>query len=91
MAGCRGSIQGSNKVGQVSLDPRTDTSNLETRAMDAHPYYFDNDQFYDLSVDPTETNNLARNPEYAARISEMQAGLLEYIKPLPGGWPDLGR
>lgn len=77
-----------NEVGQVTLRSRSSANNLEIVAMDAHPYYFDSEQFYDLSADPAETNNLAGLPEHAGRIAEMQAELVKYLNPLPGGFAE---
>jgi arylsulfatase A-like enzyme len=77
-----------NEVGQVTLRPRSSANGLEIVAMDAHPSYFASEQFYDLSVDPAETNNLAGLPEHAARIAEMQAELAKHVNPLPGGFAE---
>jgi arylsulfatase A-like enzyme len=53
------------------------------------PGYFDPDQMYNLKTDPRELNNLANNPEYAAKFSEMRAKLQEYLNDLPGTFGDL--
>jgi len=37
-----------------------------------YPALFEVDQLYDLSKDPNEQNNLAKNPEYAAKLAEMK-------------------
>lgn len=48
------------------------------------PGYFDADQLYDLSKDPTEQVNLASNPEYAAILEELKSDLQAYLDDLPG-------
>jgi arylsulfatase A-like enzyme len=53
------------------------------------PSYFDRDQLFHLNNDPTETTNLAENPEYAAKLKEMQALLVAYLEDLPGAYPGL--
>jgi hypothetical protein len=81
-----------NKVGQTTLraryDPVKPANGLEIVSMDAHPYYFDFEQFYDLSVDPTEINNLAELPEHAEKIAAMQTELEKFVNPLPGGFAE---
>jgi arylsulfatase A-like enzyme len=51
--------------------------------------YFDRDQLFHLNNDPTETTNLAKNPEYANQLKEMQTLLVEYLENLPGAYPGL--
>lgn len=41
------------------------------------------DQLYDLHADPAEQNNLASDPEYAAKLNEMKALLRETCQTLP--------
>jgi arylsulfatase A len=80
-----------NEVGQTTLRGRyaeKPANGLEIVSMDAHPDYFDFEQFYDLSVDPTEINNLAELPEHAERIAEMQTELEKFVNPLPGGFAE---
>ena len=40
----------------------------------------DLDQLYYLKKDPQEKNNLANKPEYAEKLKEMKALLVEHIK-----------
>ena len=75
-----------NRVGQVSLS--VGGSNLELRAMDTHPSYFDSEQLYNLANDPTEQINLAARPEQAARLAAMQAELRKHLAPLPGPYAE---
>lgn len=75
-----------NAVGQVSLTPGG--SNLEIRAMTTHPGYFDSEQLYNLAADPTEQNNLAAQPEQAARLATMQAELRKHLQSLPGPYAE---
>jgi len=48
------------------------------------PAFFDPDQLYDLSRDPDEQNNLAGNPEYAAKLRSMKQLLREHMLKAPG-------
>ena len=48
------------------------------------PGFFDADQLYDLSTDPNELNNLAKDPNFAKKLDEMKAELKKYISTLPG-------
>lgn len=43
-----------------------------------YPDYFAADQLYNLSSDPDEQDNLAKNPEYAEKLREMQERLWHY-------------
>ncbi|MFZ5833746.1 MAG: sulfatase [Planctomycetota bacterium] len=47
------------------------------------PAYFDADQLYDLQNDPQEQANLASDPRYAERLSQLKAVLKEYSAKLP--------
>ena len=51
--------------------------------------YFDRDQLYDLSKDPREQVNLAKNQEYAQKLAEMRAELQKQLNTLPGTFGDL--
>ncbi|MGJ8640797.1 MAG: sulfatase family protein [Opitutaceae bacterium] len=51
--------------------------------------YFDKDQLFQISEDPTETTNLASNPEYATQLKKMQDLLRDYLEDLPGAYPGL--
>lgn len=53
------------------------------------PSYFDKDQLFKIGEDPTETNNLASNPEYAGQLKKMQELLKEFLEDLPGTYPGL--
>lgn len=50
------------------------------------PGYFDRDQLYDLSKDPREQRNLAKEPEYAQKLEEMRSELKKVLDTLPGGF-----
>ncbi|MFZ5829211.1 MAG: sulfatase [Planctomycetota bacterium] len=57
-----------------------DTSlNLQEKAVKFHPGYWDADQLYDLSADPDERVNLARNPEHAKAMAELKQRLKEWL------------
>lgn len=58
----------------------------EFKATLRYKHYTDSDQLYDLSVDPTEQNNLASNPEYKEILEELQAELVTYLENLPGNF-----
>ncbi|QBG46181.1 sulfatase [Verrucomicrobia bacterium S94] len=51
--------------------------------------YFDQDQLFNIRQDPTETKNLATNPEYKAQLEKMQKLLVEYLEDVPGTYPGL--
>ncbi len=51
------------------------------------PAYYDLDQLYDLSTDPDEQRNLAKDKKYEQILSEMKIELKKYIDSLPGGFP----
>lgn len=53
------------------------------------PNYFDQDQLFNISQDPTEITNLATNPEYKAQLEKMQKLLVKYLDDLPGAYPGL--
>ncbi|MDF7822533.1 sulfatase-like hydrolase/transferase [Pontiellaceae bacterium B12227] len=53
------------------------------------PSYFDPDQLFNIEDDPTETTNLAMNPEYKAQLEKMQNLLRGYLKSVPGPYPGL--
>jgi arylsulfatase A-like enzyme len=53
------------------------------------PSYFDRDQLFHIRQDPTETTNLAANPEFRARLEKMQKLLITYLNDLPGTYPGL--
>ncbi len=46
-----------------------------------HPGFWNEDQLYDIRRDPGELNNLADQPEYAAKLRDMRATLTGMIKP----------
>jgi arylsulfatase A-like enzyme len=48
-----------------------------------YPSYFDADQLYDLSNDPDEQNNLADNPEYSEKLTQMKEIMRMYSRNLP--------
>ena len=47
------------------------------------PNYFDQDQLYDLNVDPREQKNLAGDPKYRQRLESMKKLLRQYSVRLP--------
>lgn len=51
--------------------------------------YYDPDQLYDLNRDPRETTNLANNPEYAAKLEQMQGKLKKLLAEVPGTFAEL--
>lgn len=61
----------------------------EKRSTGSYPGYFDRDQLYNLNQDPREQNNLAGNPEYAAKLAEMKAEMQKKLATLPGGFGEL--
>jgi arylsulfatase A-like enzyme len=61
---------------------------LQAIALYGHPDLLTADQLYDLSKDPSEKNNLAFNPEYAAQLKRMKALLNEYTSDMPHPFPE---
>jgi len=49
-----------------------------------YPGYYDPDQLYELSKDPREQKNLAKDPEYKQKFEEMQRELRKVLDTLPG-------
>ena len=45
--------------------------------------------YYDLKRDPRETTNLAKNPEYAAKLDQMKGRLAGLLSDLPGTFTEL--
>lgn len=60
----------------------------EKRGMKIQPHYFDADQLYNLSVDPTEQNNLAGKPEYKEILTNLKNLLRRHLEGLPGGFAE---
>ena len=56
----------------------------EQRPIRHYRHYHDPDQLYNLKLDPGEQNNLADDPNYAAKLSELKAELTQYLKQVPG-------
>ncbi len=48
-----------------------------------YPGYFQRDQLYNLSEDPSEQNNLSLNPEYKLRMKRMKTLLSDYLSEFP--------
>ena len=81
------------KTDPVNFDPAAPFSHFSTvpggeqaehESYGKLPGYFDPDQLYNLANDPTEQNNLANNPEYAAKLDELKGELKNYLVELPG-------
>jgi arylsulfatase A-like enzyme len=77
----------------VNRDPEKPFSHLEVvpgggaaehESYGAKPGYFDQDQLYHLSEDPSEMINLAGDPDYQDILNQMKAHLQEYLEALPG-------
>jgi arylsulfatase A-like enzyme len=62
-------------------------TNADYGAISTYPSYYDADQLFDLSKDPNERKNLAKNPEYATILARMQQALREECQKLPGNYP----
>ncbi len=61
----------------------------EHPSLTQYPNYYDTHQLYNLSDDPKEQNNLAKDAEYSNVLSEMQLLLKEYLKSVPGSFGSL--
>ncbi|NQY31955.1 MAG: hypothetical protein HRT56_02130, partial [Coraliomargarita sp.] len=56
--------------------------------MSQYPDNYHSVQLYDLSKDPEEQVNPANNPEYAARLAQIQAELKAHPETLPSTFRD---
>ncbi len=76
---------------QMGMAPGGDA--MERFQLMDHPpfeqHYFDPDQLFDLNRDPRETTNLANNPEYRAKLEQMQKKLESLLADVPGTFADL--
>ncbi|QZT36162.1 sulfatase-like hydrolase/transferase [Halosquirtibacter xylanolyticus] len=86
-------VEQRNKLAKKGVDPNAPFTHTcdqpggrggESPAIKFYPNYYDADQLYDLSADPTEQHNLAKDPKYAAKLKEMKSILAAEVKQLPG-------
>jgi len=66
---------------------------VDRRAIERHPGFFDQDQLYDLRSDPKEANNLstlAGDSALAERLADLRAELDRYMQALPGTFGEFG-
>jgi arylsulfatase A-like enzyme len=79
----------------VNRDPGKPFSHLEVlpgggaaehESYGAKPGYFDPDQLYNLTDDPSEMINLATDPEYRDKLNQMKERLQEFLDSLPGAF-----
>jgi arylsulfatase A-like enzyme len=68
------------------LTPIPGGGDAERKSTGSYPGYFDRDQLYDLSKDPREQTNLAKDPEYKQKLEEMQRELQQVLDTLPGSF-----
>ena len=61
----------------------------EHMSMGKYPGFYDADQLYYLPEDPGEQENLAANPEHAAKLAEMRKELQKHLTALPGTFGEL--
>ncbi|VGO19257.1 sulfatase family protein [Pontiella sulfatireligans] len=66
------------------LTPIPGGGDAERKSTGSYPGYFDRDQLYDLSKDPREQKNLAKDPEYKQKLEEMQREMKKILGGLPG-------
>lgn len=59
------------------------TEGIRYSALADFPHYFDHDQLYHLATDVFEQDNLAGDPSYTARLTEMKEQLRTLLAPLP--------
>ncbi len=80
-------------VAIVTTDPTAKFSHLtpipggghaEASSTGVYPGYYDRDQLYDLSSDPTEQKNLANDPKHKQKLREMKQELQKILDTLPG-------
>jgi hypothetical protein len=77
----------------INLDPTLPYGHLELypggggaekKTFGKKPAFFESEQLYDLVADPDENINLANDPEFAEKLSEMRNELKTYLDKLPG-------
>ena len=71
------------------LTPVPGGGDAEHESTGAYPGYYDTYQLYDLSKDPNEQVNLAKNPEYEAKLEEMKKEMKQILDTLPGKFGEL--
>jgi len=64
-------------------------SDAEHMSMEKYPAFYDADQLYNIKLDPDEQKNLAKDPEYAAKLKELKADLSAHLKTMSGTFEDL--
>jgi len=64
-------------------------SDAEHMSMEKYPAFYDADQLYNIKLDPEEQKNLAKDPEFAAKLKELKADLSAHLKTMPGTFEDL--
>ena len=69
------------------LTPVPGGGDAERGSTGSYPGYFDRDQLYDLSKDPTEQVNLADHPEYKEQLEMMKEEMQKILDTLPGDFP----
>ncbi|MBT8262577.1 MAG: sulfatase-like hydrolase/transferase [Bacteroidia bacterium] len=60
---------------------------VENPAYISMPNYTEPNQFYDLTIDPEEKNNLFNDPRYADKVIELREELRKKLEKLPGNYP----
>ena len=79
----------------INLDPTLPYGHLELfpggggaerATFGKKPAFFDSDQLYNLDTDPEEQVNLAKDPNFAEKLAEMQKELQKYLRTLPGNF-----
>jgi arylsulfatase A-like enzyme len=71
----------------VSLIPGG--GDAERSSTGQYPAYYDVDQLYNLSEDPTEQTHLAHKQAYASILKDMKQELRRYLDTLPGTFAEL--
>lgn len=61
----------------------------ERASTGTYPGYYDADQLYNLDDDPREHRNLAADPAWAAKLTEMKQELQRFLDDLPGTFAEL--
>ena len=82
----------------INLDPTLPYGHLElypggggaeSETYGKKPAFFDSEQLYNIVTDPTESVNLVKNPEYAAKLTEMRQALKGHLSSVPGNFGEL--
>ncbi|MEO0514287.1 MAG: sulfatase-like hydrolase/transferase [Planctomycetota bacterium] len=79
-----------NQEGRFASPDEPDGNVVRYRADTRFPGYFDDDQLYDLTVDPGEQHNLAAASEHAETLKNLKARLDAHVRTTPFRFGEFG-